>query len=388
VLKYAIRKLLLAIPLLLGVLTLVFILLELAPGEPIDLFISPEMGPDARALLMAKYGFDQPAWYRYLLMLYNVFTLDFGISITENRPVLELIADRLPNTIILSMVSLAVSFPVGIALGTIQAVRQGRAEDTALSVTSLFFYSMPRFWLALMLQLTLAFWLSGWLADTLPGMTGSTCNEMQGVVTTWCEAFPLDGMESPTAFIWPEWRFIPPSWMQPIYELTYGPEHVVTTDNAALMASGNWSFFDSRRFFDLLWHLALPGVALGVASAAGTARYMRSSLLEVIRQDYIRTARAKGLPERVVVLKHAMRNALLPIVTLLGLSLPFLFSGAVLTEYIFSWPGMGRLIVDAITKQDTPVIVASFLVFALLVVLGNLLADLAYAVVDPRIKYD
>jgi len=388
VLKYAIRKLLLAIPLLIGVLTLVFVLLELAPGEPIDMFVSPDMGPDVRDLLVKKYGFDKPAWYRYLLMLWNVSTLDFGISIVENRPVLELIADRLPNTLILSGISLLVLFPVGIALGTVQAVRQGRMEDTAISVGSLFFYSMPRFWLALMLQLLLAFWLTEWLGDTLPALTGMSCNDMQGTVTTWCEAFPLDGMESPMAFTWPEWRFLPPSWVQPLYEMTYGPQHPVSIDNAALAESGEWSFFEFRRFMDLLWHLALPGVALGVASAAGTARYMRSSLLEVIRQDYIRTARAKGLPERMVILKHAMRNALLPIVTLLGLSLPFLFSGAVLTEYIFSWPGMGRLIVDSITKQDTPVIIACFLVFALLVVLGNLLADLAYAVVDPRIKYD
>ena len=142
-----------------------------------------------------------------------------------------------------------------------------------------------------------------------------------------------------------------------------------------------------ERLLDRARHLVLPGVAMGMAFAAGTARYMRSSLLEVIRQDYIRTARAKGLRERVVVLKHAMRNALLPIVTLMGLSVRMLFSGAVLIEIIFAWPGMGRLIVQAIYQQDTPLIVGCFFVISLLVVLGNLIADLAYAVVDPRVTY-
>jgi peptide/nickel transport system permease protein len=127
---------------------------------------------------------------------------------------------------------------------------------------------------------------------------------------------------------------------------------------------------------------------MGLASAAGTARYMRSSLLEVIRQDYIRTARAKGLPEGVVIRKHALRNALLPIITLMGLSLPFLFSGSVLVEQVFAWPGMGRTILLAIFEQDTPLIIASFFMFTLVVVAGNILADLAYALVDPRIKFD
>jgi len=142
-----------------------------------------------------------------------------------------------------------------------------------------------------------------------------------------------------------------------------------------------------EQFVDRVRHMILPATALGVARAAGVARYMRSSLLEVIRQDYIRTARSKGLSEFKVVVKHGMRNALLPIITILGLQLPFLFSGSVLIEYIFAWPGMGRLIVNAIFSQDTPVIIACFFVFTLLVVSGNLIADLLYAVVDPRIRY-
>lgn len=387
-LKYALRKILLALPLIIGVVTLIFVLLELAPGDTVDRFITPEMDPEVADNLRAKYGLDQPVYIRYVRMLWQLATFDLGVSIQHNKPVSHLILDTLPNTLMLSGVTLLVLFPVGITIGTLQAVRQGRPEDTAISVGSLFFYSMPRFWLALMLQLLLAFWLSDLLASWLPGVTGLECNEMKGLITTWCEAFPLDGREYRMAFTWPEWTLLPPSWKHPFYLWFYGEGHEVVTNNLAVMESGEWSFFEVRRVVDLLWHLALPGIALGVASAAGTARYMRSSLLEVVRQDYIRTARAKGLRERTVILKHAMRNALLPIVTLIGLSLPFLFSGSVLTEYIFSWPGMGRLIIEAIFAQDSPVIIACFVIFAVLVVLGNLVADLAYAVVDPRIQYD
>jgi peptide/nickel transport system permease protein len=139
---------------------------------------------------------------------------------------------------------------------------------------------------------------------------------------------------------------------------------------------------------DRLHHLVLPSIALGVSSAASIARYMRSSMLDVIRQDYIRTARAKGLPERTVILKHALKNALLPIITLLGLYLPFLFSGAVLVEHVFAWPGMGRTIVEAIYQRDYPVVMATTFVFAVMVVVANLIADVLYAVVDPRIRYE
>jgi len=142
------------------------------------------------------------------------------------------------------------------------------------------------------------------------------------------------------------------------------------------------------KLIDWFRHLVLPSIALGVSSAASVARYMRSSMLEVIRQDYIRTARAKGVPERSVILKHALKNALLPIITLLGLYLPFLFSGAVLVEYVFSWPGMGRTIVDAVSQRDYPVVMATSFIFAAFVVIANLIADILYAVVDPRIRYE
>lgn len=318
--QYLIRKLMMAIPLVWGVVTLIFLLLQLTPGDATDRFFTPETPPEVREMIEAKWGLDQPVHVQYGRMMGNMLQGDFGRSIAQERPVFDIIMEAVPNTLMLSIVTLVVIFGTGILMGTVQAVKQYSFVDNALSVGSLFFYSMPRFWLALMLVLIFALKL-----DILPA------------------AGMVDAVEH--------------DYMLP-----------------------------GEQVIDRLKHLLLPGIALGVASAAGTARYMRSSMLEVIRLDYIRTARAKGLGEGTVVFKHALRNALLPIVTLLGLSLPFLFSGSVLVEIIFAWPGMGRLIVGAIFSQDTPLIIACFFVFTLMVVAGNLLADVLYSIVDPRIR--
>lgn len=320
--RYVLKKLLLAIPLLVGVITLIFILVELSPGDVASKFFTPETTPETRELIIQKYGLDKPAHVRYVKMLSRLATLDFGESMAQERPVFDIIMEALPNTLILSMLTLVVIFPTGVLLGTLQGVKQNSLGDTGISLASLFFYSMPSFWLALMLQL---------------------------LFTMHWNILPTSGMYDAVMY----------DYMSP-----------------------------SEQLWDRAMHLVLPGLAMGLASAAGTARYMRSSLLEVIRQDYVRTARAKGLSEAKVIGKHALRNALLPIITLMGLNLPFLFSGSVLIETIFAWPGMGRLIVTAIFTQDTPVITGCFFVFTLVVVVGNLLADLAYALVDPRIQYD
>ena len=341
-LKYVIRKTLLALPLVIGVVTLIFFLVEASPGNVADKFFTPETPPEVREMIIAKYGLDQPAIVRYLMMLKNLLFLDFGISMASGKPVGELIGDALPNTLILSGVTLSIIYPVGIAIGTIQAIRQNTAADTSMSVASLFFYSMPSFWLAMMLQLTISYHLTGWVEGL--AVAGTIPDSVAGLFS------------------------IPTSGMYDAIEYDY----MTTTEKILNRAK----------------HLVLPGLAMAVASAAGTARYMRSSLLEVIRQDYVRTARAKGLLERQVLVKHGMRNAMLPIVTLFGLSIPYLFSGSVLIEIIFSWPGMGRLIVGAIYTQDTPLIIACFFVSTLLVVTGNLIADVTYALVDPRINYD
>ena len=318
--QYLIRKLIMAVPLVFGVVTLIFLLLQLTPGDATDRFFTPETPPEVREMIEAKWGLDQPVHVQYGRMMGNMMQGDFGRSIAQERPVFDIIMDAVPNTLMLSIVTLVVIYGIGILMGTVQAVKQYSFIDNALSIISLFFYSMPRFWLALMLVLIFALKL---------------------------EILPAAGMVDAV-------------------------EHEYMTPG--------------EQVIDRIRHLLLPGIALGVASAAGTARYMRSSMLEVIRLDYIRTARAKGLKEGTVVFKHALRNALLPIVTLMGLSLPFLFSGSVLVEIIFAWPGMGRLIVGAIFSQDTPLIIACFFVFTLMVVAGNLLADVLYSIVDPRIR--
>ncbi len=315
------RRLLLAIPLLLGVMTLIFFLVELAPGDACDAFVNPEMDPEAIAQIRANLGCDAPLFARYWKQMWNMATLDFGVSLAQQRPVTEVILAHLPNTVVLSVLTIVIAQSVGITVGIVQSVYQRRFADGALSVLTLFFYSMPGFWLALMLQLVFAL---GW------------------------PVLPSSGMKDAVVY----------DYMPPL-----------------------------AQFFDRLRHLVLPAAAMGLAAAAGDARYMRSSMLEVLQKDFIRTARAKGLPERTVLLRHALRNALLPVITLLGLNLPFLFSGAVLVEYVFAWPGMGRVIVNAIQTQDVPLVMGCFFVFTLLVVAGNLLADVLYTVVDPRIRF-
>lgn len=318
--KYILRKLLLSIPLLWGVVTLIFLLIQASPGDATDRFFTPETPPEVRQMIEAKWGLDQPVYVQYLRMMGNLATGDFGRSIAQERPVFDIIGDALWNTVVLSLISMLVTYTVGILLGVLQAVRQYSAVDTLSSVISLFLYSMPGFWLALMMVLL----------------------------------FTL------------KWPILP---------------------STGMIDAAMYDFMTpSEQLLDRLKHIILPAIALGVSPAAGIARYMRSSMLEVVRQDFVRTAAAKGLPSWKVTFKHALRNALLPIITLIGLNLPFLFSGAVLIETIFAWPGMGRVIVAAIYTQDTPLIVACFFVFTLLVVAGNLLADVLYSFVDPRIR--
>jgi peptide/nickel transport system permease protein len=326
--KYIARRLLGAIPLVIGIATIVFFAVNLAPGDPTARFLSPGMSQAVIDQMRSNFGLGEPVYVRYVKWIGAMLTGDFGYSFSHSRPVLDVLSDFLPNTLILSSTALLVAFVLGILLGTIQAVRQYQAIDSGLSVVLLFFYSMPSFWLALMLILSLSLFARNvW---ELP---------------IW---FPASGM--------------------------------VSTDFEFLSWGG--------QLRDRFMHLVLPTLSLALVLTAGIARYMRASMLEVIRQDYVRTARAKGLSERVVVFKHALRNALIPIITLVGLYIPVLFSGTVFIEYIFAWPGMGRAIYDAILQRDYPVVMAGSFFFALMVVVANLIADVLYAVVDPRIRYE
>jgi peptide/nickel transport system permease protein len=326
--KFVLRRLLGAIPLIIGVATIIFFLINAAPGDPASFMIAPGMDQEVIDQMRSNLGLDQPVHVRYVKWVGSMLTGDFGYSISRSRPVIDVIADVLPNTLVLSACALFVAFFFGIMLGTIQAVRQYSLMDSALSVVLLFFYSMPSFWLALMLILTMSLFARN-------------------------------------AWEWPIW---------------FPASGISGTDYDSFSALG--------RIADRAWHLVLPTLSLSLVLTAGIARYMRSSMLEVVRQDFIRTAHAKGLPERTVVFKHALRNALIPIITLIGLYIPVLFSGTVFIEFIFAWPGMGRTLYDAVFARDYPLVMAGSFFFAAIVVMANLVADVLYAVVDPRIRYD
>ncbi len=325
--RFLVRRVLGAVPLVLGIATLVFFVLSVAPGDPALYFLHPGMTAETIARIRTNFGLDEPLLVRYGKWMVATLTGDLGYSFSLGRPVASVIGSFLPNTLILSGCALVLSFVLGIGVGVLQAVRRGSRTDSVSSVVLLFFYSMPSFWLALMLVLVFSFFARS--------------------VWHWPIWFPVSGMTS--------------------------------VDYAAMGPGG--------RLLDRLWHLALPVLSLTLVLTAGVARYARASMLEVVRQDYIRTARAKGLPERTVVLKHALRNALIPIITLGGLYIPLLFGGTVFIESVFSWPGMGKAIVDGIVARDYPLVMGTSFMFAALVVAANLLADVLYAVVDPRIRH-
>lgn len=319
-LAYLLKRVLYAIPLLFGLLTVTFFIIHLAPGDPTSVYIQSSVDPQYAANLRHSLGLDEPLPVRYVKWVSSMLQGDFGISFSKHAPVQRILAETLPNTLLLAGFALLFNFFIGIVIGIVTALKRRTRLDHTVNIVSLFLYSMPEFWLGLMLIL--------WFSLAIP-------------------LFPASGMHSPLA------QYLPP--------LDYA--------------------------LDVLHHLILPVAVLGIASAAATARYMRGSLLEVIHQDYIRTARAKGLSEVVVIGKHALRNALLPIITVFGLSFPFLLGGAVIVETVFAWPGMGKLTVEAIFSRDYPLIIASTLVSGVMVIVGNLIADILYAVVDPRIRY-
>jgi len=325
VIRYIARRLLQSVPLLLGILTVTFFMIHVAPGDPMDIYLESarrrQMDPQVIEMIREKYGLDQPVHVQYVKWLSNVVRGDFGESFRHRRPVTSMLAEAIPYTLQLTVLALLFDAIVGIALGILSAVRQYSRLDKLVTVGSLVVYAIPGFWLALMLVLVFSVQL-GW--------------------------FPTSQTRS--------------------------------MDYDLLSLGG--------KIADRLWHLVLPVFVMGVASAAGTARYMRNRLLEVLNEEYVVAARARGFTERVVIVKHAVRTALIPIITIYGLSLPFLLGGATIIETIFAWPGMGRLTVEAVGGRDYPLIMATTTMAAVLTVVGNLLADIAYAWADPRVSFE
>ncbi len=318
---YLIRRLLSLIPVLLWITVLSFGIMHLAPGKPTDAATSfnPRVSLEARQRLEQLYGLDQPLARQYANWLTRIVKCDFGRSFLDDRLVIEKIAERLPITLAINLLSLGLIVGLAVPLGVCAAVRPHGIFDRVTTVLVFVGYSMPSFWLALL------------------------CMAWFGVELRW---LPVSGLHA----------------------LDYE------------------SFGFLHRWADVAWHLILPVSVAAFVSLAGFSRYVRSSMIDVLKQDYIRTARAKGLSEREVLFGHGLRNGLLPIVTILGLSLPDLIGGSVIAETIFSIPGMGRLFYEAVMARDYPVIMALVTVGAVLTMLGNFLADVAYAWADPRIR--
>lgn len=302
--KLIIKRLVMLIPVLLGVSFLVFTILSFTPGDPVEMRLGENYSPEAYETMKHDMGLDKPFLLRYVSYIADAVRGDFGKSYSTSNPVTDEIMARLPNTILLSLAAMFFAILIGIPLGVISATRQYSAFDTVSMVAALIGVSMPNFWLGLMLILIFAAGL-GW--------------------------FPSSQFES-------------------------------------------WSA------------LVLPAVTLSANSLAIITRMTRSSMLETIRQDYIRTARAKGVKESTVIIRHALRNALIPVVTTIGLQFGFSIGGAVLVETVFSWPGIGRLLVEAIKLKDTPIVTAIVLILAAMFTLVNLCIDILYAFLDPRIR--
>jgi ABC-type dipeptide/oligopeptide/nickel transport system permease component len=304
--NFIIKRLLLAIPTILGVIFIVMLTIEMVPGDPVMLMLGEQATKETVEKVRTALGLDKPLMTRYFLYLRNLAQGDMGRSIRENRLVSKEISDVWPATLELTMAAMAIALFVGILVGILSAVRPNSFLDGINRVLSLFGLSMPVFWVGLVLIVIFSYWI---------------------------RLFPIGGSGS-------------------------------------------------------LRHLVLPAVTLSLPSIAMISRMTRSSLLEVLKEDYVRTARAKGVSERGVILKHALKNALIPIVTLSGLQLGQLMGGAILTETVFAWPGLGRLMVRAIFARDYILLQGAVLVFALAFVLINLVVDISYSFLDPRVRYE
>ncbi|MBW8012681.1 MAG: ABC transporter permease [Chloroflexi bacterium] len=357
--QYIIRRIFLAIPVLFGIMVVTFIIARSIPGEPCFVALGERATVEACDAFNKRMGLDQPILTQLMIYLKNVVRGDFGDSISDSRPVFTILTEKIPVTFELGLVALIFSIIIGIPAGVLSAVRRNSAVDITTMVGANIGVSMPVYWLGLMLAYVFALLLK----DT---------------------PFWLPPSHRLTAGIFSTPFF--ETWGWSITEDTFGYSVLFFISNLYILNSIiTW---DLEVLFDAIKHLLLPAIALSTIPMAIIARITRSSMLEVLGLDYIRTARAKGLVERVVVLKHALANAFLPIVTIIGLQTGTLFAGAVLTETIFSLSGVGRSIFDAITGRDYPIIQGFTLVVAVGYVLVNLIVDISYAFIDPRIKLE
>lgn len=311
--RYLIKRLLVMIPVLLGVTVLTFSLTKMLPGSPVDYILQfQETTPGLREQLEAQYNLDEPIYVQYWLWLRDAMVLDFGDSLISDRSVAGAIIGRLPNTLLLGIMGFAIAITIGIPLGILAAVNNGNTVDEVSRVGALIGIATPNFWLGLMLLL--------------------------------------------------------------VFSVQLGLFRVIPPDKPVLSPA-------------MLKFVILPAITLGTASSALIMRLTRSSMVEELNKDYVRTAKAKGLSERTVILKHVLRNSMVSVVTVAAIQVAFIVNGSVVVEQVFSWPGVGRLLIDAITQRDLPVLQAIVLMIAVTIVFVNLVADLLYSWLDPRIRY-
>lgn len=311
--QYALRRLWQIVPVMVIVSIAVFAIIHLIPGNPAQIVAGPNATPEQLAALEAKMGLDQPLWRQYVIWLGNIVQGDFGVSYINKYPVGKLIAQRIPATIELALVSALIGVLIALPLGILSAVRPGSAVDMATTAFSALSFAIPGFFLLILLIMVFS----------------------------------------------QELRWLPPSGRPSLVE-----------------QPGLW-----------VKSIILPAFTLGIGVAAKLVRYLRSALLEVLDQDYVRTARAKGLRDRLTLVRHALPNALIPVVTVLGLQLGDLLSGAIIIESIYAWPGVGRLTIQAIEWRDYALLQANVLLIVFAFLLVNLLTDLTYGLLDPRIRY-
>lgn len=351
--RYILRRLVLLIPVLVGISIVTFAMLRLIPGDPARIMLGEHATEEAVARFRESAGLNDPIPVQYVRYAQRLLKGDWGRSIARNEWVTTELAQRLPATIELSVGAMFIACVVGISAGIISAYKHNSIFDLVTMVGALIGVSMPVFWLGLLLSYIFGFKLH-WLPPSARLTVGVD-------LQTIAAAYNLH----PTGFVKSVLDFV-----SNLYVL----DSIITANPKALL--------------DSVKHLILPSIALATIPMSIIARMTRSSLLEVLSADYIRTARAKGQHERVVLLKHAMKNAFLPIITVIGLQFGGLLAGAILTETIFSWPGMGRLVVERILARDYPTVQGAVLVIALLFVALNLLVDISYAYLDPRIRYE
>jgi len=331
--NYILRRLLNLIFVLLIVSVLIFVLIRLAPGDPARVMAGEHASPEILAEMRAKWGLDKPIIEQYFIWFSHVMHGDFGKSILSHESILKELLLRFPNTFELSLFAIIFAIFIGLPAGIVSAVRRYSIFDYTSMFIALFGVSMPVFWLGIMLLIIF------------------------GVKLNW---LPIGGRLSVYTSLRPITHFY---LLDSLIELNF------------------------PAFLDTLKHLALPAIALGTIPMAFLARITRSSMLDVLHQDYIRTAKSKGLTQNVVIRKHALKNALIPILTAAGTEFALLMGGAILTETVFSWPGIGRYVVLAVNARDYPAVQGSVIFIALLIALVNLTVDILYAYIDPRIHY-